>query len=161
MVVIEGERFEYTLGDKTYVQKSLVLGQLKCLTKLLKGLKLPEKLDIVAIAEALEDVISNALAIVLLEVGKESIESIKAQVENEAVRNQRATEFDYIVNSNDVVTMIDDFLACNPVTSILRLISTVVMGMYNPTGVTPPAVVETGSTEQLSTSQVETLPSET
>ena len=157
-----GERFEYTLGEKKYIQKALVLGQLKYITKMLKGVKFPEKLDIMAISEALEDVISDALAVVLLEDGKESALDIKAQIDSEDVRKLRAAEFDYIVDSQSMVQIIDDFLVCNPVTSILRLISTVVMGMYNPTAVVPTQTAqEIGLTEQLSTSPVETLPSET
>lgn len=146
---------EYVIVDKTYIQKPLVLGQIKQLTKLLKGIQWPQKLDIVEIVEALTDVLPQGLAIVLIEKGKESAKELKT-------RDLTATqeEFEYGVDSELIIKVINDFLSCNPINSMWSLMRGVITTTYtNPTRQT--GTQETGLTSSLSTSQEETSLEET
>jgi hypothetical protein len=62
--------YKYQIGDKTYVQKKLVLGQWRQLLDLLKGLSVPQDLDAREIVSVFGDKLPYAPAIVLVEEGK-------------------------------------------------------------------------------------------
>jgi hypothetical protein len=109
---------EYVIGEVTYVQKALVLGQMKALTKLLKSVTLPKVLEPVAIAEAVEDVLHTAFAIVLIKKGEETPKEIKKQMDNLA---STAEILEYTIDSNNIMSVINDFLYYNPINSILDL----------------------------------------
>jgi hypothetical protein len=153
---------EYEIGDKTYVQKPLVFGQIKQLTTLLKSIKWPDKLDVIEITETLTDVLPQAFAIVLIEKGKDSPKDLKG-------KNLKALEeeLEFGVSTALINTVIEDFLSCNPINSLWDLTKGVVSAVYIPAP--KPTLVEneqnltesTGSTESSSTSVVETSENET
>jgi len=148
---------EYVIEDKTYIQKSLVLGQIKQLTKLLKGIAWPQQLDVVAIIEAITEVLPDALAIVLIEKGKDSAKELK----NKDLVTMKE-EFEFSVSSELIINIVNDFLSCNPINSMWSLMRGVISTTY--TAPQKPQIVEkseTGSTSTLSTSQEETSLEET
>jgi hypothetical protein len=158
----EKERpMEYKIGDKTYIQKPLYLGQIKMLTKTMKGIKWPQQLDISAIMEAIIDIIPEAFSIVLIEKGKESISDLK----NRDLASVQE-EFEFVVNTVTILEVVSDFLSCNPVNSLTRILKNVIDTTYTRT---PPITEQTqtdqnngtGSMSTSSTSVEETLPEET
>jgi len=120
------ERFEYTIGDRVFVQKALVIAQTKMLVNLLKNVKMPERLDIAAIVEAIADKASMALAIILMENGKETPEDLK----NRDLKDFEGY-FEYAANTVVIAKVVTDFLSCNPVTLVLSLLRSTVLTMYS------------------------------
>jgi hypothetical protein len=137
--------FEYEIGDKTYVQKALVLGQIKLLTDLLKTIDLPKTLKPVEIAVAVEEVLPTALAIVLIEKDK----TTPGDIQNRDIE-ATSKSFEWTLDSIVITRVIGDFLYCNPVASVLKLMNTAVSTMYVPNQPTAETKTEekyTGSIE--------------
>lgn len=122
------EIFEYTVGDRVFVQKALVIAQTKMLVNLLRKVEMPEKLDIAVIVEAIAEQASMALAIVLIEKGKETPEDLKN-------RDLKSMEdyFEFAANTVVIARVVTDFLSCNPVTLVLSLLRSTVLTMYSGT----------------------------
>ena len=157
--VVTQDRFEYQIGERVYIQKPLVLGQIKLITSLLKNVDLPKTVDVVEIVGAVQGVINEALSIVLIE---ESMVKAKPEELSEYFSaNQlidRGKYFEWYAGSDVLVKVVNDFLSCNPVASVLSLVRMLVTSLYVPTA---PQIVEemmesTGSTESVSTLQTET-----
>ena len=157
--VVTQDRFEYQIGERVYIQKPLVLGQIKLITSLLKNVDLPKTVDVVEIVGAVQGVINEALSIVLIE---ESMVKAKPEELSEYFSaNQlidRGKYFEWYAGSDVLVKVVNDFLSCNPVASVLSLARMLVTSLYVPTA---PQIVEemlesTGSTESVSTLQTET-----
>lgn len=157
--VVTQDRFEYQIGERVYIQKPLVLGQIKLITGLLKNVDLPKTVDVVEIVGAVQGVINEALSIVLIE---ESMVKAKPEELSEYFSaNQlidRGKYFEWYAGSDVLVKVVNDFLSCNPVASVLSLVRMLVTSLYVPTA---PQIVEeimesTGSTESVSTLQTET-----
>jgi hypothetical protein len=148
---------EYVIGDKTYVQKPLVLGQIKQLTKVLKGIQWPKILDISEIINAVIDVVPEALSIVLIEKGKESIQDLKT-------RDLKLTQedFEYAVDTVTLMRVVDHFLSCNPINSLWRMMRNVISTTYTAPALTEETQVEaTGLIDTSSTLPEETSQEET
>ncbi len=66
------EKKEYQIGGKTFIQRPLVLGQLKQIVELVAGLRIPAESDAAGVAAILAegDLLSRGLAILLCEPGK-------------------------------------------------------------------------------------------
>lgn len=105
--------YKYTIGSKTYVQKPLVLGQIRQLAKYLRGLSLPKSRNVFEIVETLGDQLPIAFAIVLTE-------------ENGSVKDKDlekiAEEIDFLIDWETTVKVIEDFFACTPIFSIMARI---------------------------------------
>jgi hypothetical protein len=149
-----GGPMEYVIGEKTYIQKPLYLGQIKMLTKTLKGIEWPKTLDVPVIIDVIMDVIPEAFAVVLIEKGKDSVEELKRR-DIESIR----TDFENVLDSVTIMKVINDFLAFNPVTSMMGMLNNLIRTTYTIMPMKPELIEktpETGLTDTLSTSAEET-----
>lgn len=157
-IEVVDEPFNYTVDGKQYVQRPLVLGQIRQLTNLLKNIKWPEKLDIGELIGALSDVMPEAFSIVLIEKGKESSFDLRTR-DLKAFKD----DLEFGLGTDLIIKVIGDFLSCNQWDSIWNLIQMVIRTTYikreNPQ--TETEVMETGSTSTLSTSPEEIFSEET
>lgn len=103
----------YTIGNKTYIQKPLVFGQLKQLISLLQGLKIPDALDIFQLIDILDNKIHKAVAIVLTEEGTSLRDKDIEKVEK---------EIEYEIDINTIAKVIEDFFELTPISSLLERI---------------------------------------
>ncbi|MHC1697781.1 MAG: hypothetical protein AB9919_06935 [Geobacteraceae bacterium] len=140
------EEKRYTIGGKTYFQRTLVLIQIKQLKKALSGIEFPENLSVLNVIETLGDRIPQALAIVLTEEGT----ALKGKD-----LSALAEELEYSIEAETVFTVIEDFFTCNPTASLLQKLA----GMLG--SLRGMMTKRTGSTSSASPSPEETLPSET
>ncbi|MFH2011679.1 MAG: hypothetical protein ABIJ37_03090 [Pseudomonadota bacterium] len=120
---MEPKRYEYKVDEKTYIQRPLVLGQLKQLIAFLGTLELPaidiNQADVGVFLGILGDRIPHALAIVLNEDG------IKLQEKNlEAMASEIESTFDLEIT----IKAVEDFFDCNPIVSLLNKLT---LGMQN------------------------------
>jgi hypothetical protein len=145
-----GKIRRYTIGGKAYVQKPLVLGQFRQLLDLLKGTSIPANAGVVGVIVALGDKVPVALAIVLVEDGKSSDEEEKYLKERDIEALAAGVEF--AITPGMVLEVIDDFLACNPLSSHLEKVA----GMMGWIARMMPAMT-TGSPNSASSSPTETL----
>lgn len=136
----------YTIGDKTYIQRPLVLGQMKQIREVLNGLAFPSRLTVPDIIEALEDRLPLALAVVLTPEGL----PVKGK-DLPAL----ADELEGALELETAIEVVEDFFICNPVASL----STKLAGMADRLRgmMTGP----TGSSNSSSSSLTETSPDET
>ena len=66
----------YKIGDKTWTQRPLVLGQIQQLLTVIKGMSIPLGAGVLQLIEAVGDRIPVALAIVLVEEGRTVAERV-------------------------------------------------------------------------------------
>ena len=101
--------FKYEIGGRVLYQKPLVLGQVKQLIFILKGLVLPYSLTVAGIVMALGDKAPQALAILLNE-------------ENVSLKDKKVEEIQDLIEENldieQTIKVIEDFFDCNPIASI-------------------------------------------
>ena len=133
-------KFTYTIGDKPWTQRPLVLGQWKQLMEIIKGLAIPAGADIPQLLAVLGPRVPLALAVILIEEGS----SLRARFglrtvpgiagipmpewyQNQDVMLEIANEIEAGINAETIMRVIDDFLSCNPVSSILERLSGVLM----------------------------------
>lgn len=121
--------FKYIIDGKTYIQKPLVLGQIRQLIGHLKGLEIKPGSSGVGIVFELGDQLPAALAIVLVEEGK----SPKREMEE---IKQFSEELEYLIDGDTTVMVVEDFFVCNPISSILERIGRLkkFLTAKNPTG---------------------------
>lgn len=101
----------YLINKKTYIQKPLVLGQIKQLTDAMSGITIDMSLGILGIVSALGNKLPIILAAVLIPEGtnakERAIDAIAADLKENC----------------DVVTaieVIEDFFTCNPTALVLQ-----------------------------------------
>jgi hypothetical protein len=137
--------FKYEVGGKKYIQKPLVLAQIKQLISRTQDLEIPGEIDVLELIGLLGDRIPGALAIVLTEKGA-------------ALRDKDldalALELEYSITHETILQVIEDFFVCNPIASLLSKLSG--MATQIQTGIKP-----TGLTTSAPSSPGETLPNET
>jgi hypothetical protein len=137
--------FTYEIGGRKFKQKPLVLGQVKQLIALLKGLVLPYDLSIPSLIMALGNELTPALSIVLIEDGT-------------LLKNKDMEELgDFLEGEIDIETtvkVISDFFDCNPIASM----SEALIGLT--TKIKATMTQASTLTESVSSSPKETLPSE-
>jgi hypothetical protein len=141
------EPIKYHFGDKTYIQKPLVLGQMRQLSTVLQGFKLSGNLSVADIVDFLGAELPKALAVVLTEEGKSP--------KNKDL-TAMAEELEYSISLDDAVKVAEDFFACNQVTSLSEKITKMFGGMMS-----LESLEETGSNTSVSMPQEEILQSGT
>lgn len=140
------EEKRYTIGGKTYIQRTLVLGQVKQLKIVLTGLEIPENSTGFDVVEILGDRIPQALAIVLTEEGT----TLKGKD-----LTALAEELEFSIEAQVVFEVIEDFFICNPTVTLLQKLAGMIgslRGLMRK---------RTGSTSSASPSPEETSPDET
>lgn len=116
---------EYNFNGMTYVQRPLVIGQVRQLAGILDGIRIPRGAGIPEVVEALGDKIMTAVAIVLTEKGKSPRDKDLAAM---------AGEMDFVLTPEDLIQVIDDFFLLNPISSLLERIGTMTEGMNTSIG---------------------------
>lgn len=138
--------YRYLIGDKTYIQKPLVLGQWRQLLDLFKDLQIPHEFDVCKIMSVLGDKLSHALAIVLVEEGKSIRDRDIAAI---------ASQIEFEISPESIFQIIEDFFACNPMPLLLNRLSGMMQKLI------PQAMTETGLTNSASPSRMAISPNET
>lgn len=135
--------YKYTVGDKIYIQKPLVLGQISQLIECLKG-KTIEWSGPLEMYSQLKDRFPRLLAIVLTEEGKspggKDLDTIEVEVE-------------FSIDLDTTLKVIEDFFDCNPTASLLKKLAGMSTKILRQ--------MPTGSKKSPSPSQEETSPGET
>lgn len=105
--------FSYEIGGKAYIQRPLVLGQMRQLMTLMDGVIIIPETGATGLAAALGDKLSQALAIVLVEEGA----TLSLKDRNiEAI----ADDLEYTVTLETTMQVVEDFFICNPIASSLE-----------------------------------------
>jgi hypothetical protein len=109
------QEMEYDINGTIYVQRPLVIGQVRQLAAVLKGVSFHPEMDVADLVEAMGDRLFTAVAIVLNEKGRplkgRNIEALAAELE-------------FIMTPELLLQAIDDFFVLNPISSILDRIGT-------------------------------------
>lgn len=108
--------YRYQIGDKTYVQKTLVLGQIEQMIGLVDGLLLPQVITPATVIAALGERLYQVLAVALTEEGR----PLKDK-DLEAL----GRELKWTIEPETAVEAISDFFDCNPTASLSRMIGKV------------------------------------
>jgi hypothetical protein len=101
---------KYVIGGNTYIQRPLVLGQLKQLLDVLKGITIPADMETIALVDALGGRLPKALAVVL---NPEGLPLREKDIDDLAV------EIEFAITLEQTVEVVEDFFACNPLPSLL------------------------------------------
>lgn len=105
------EEKRYRIGEKIYVQRPMVLGQLRQLFGVLKGVSIAVPIDAINLIAVLGERLPRALAIVL------SPEGVHPKDKDlEAL----ALEIEYAIPLDQVVEVVEDFFGCNPLPLLLE-----------------------------------------
>jgi hypothetical protein len=108
---------QYIINKKTYYQKPLVLGQIDPLVKLIENVTLTE-LSAYGLVSALGDKLPKAIAIIITPEGQKVSEKNLAELER---------EFTDEIDIDTALTVAADFLSCNPISSVSRMMAQMVM----------------------------------
>lgn len=142
---MEKKEFTYEIGGKRYVQRPLVLGQVRQLSELADGMALPESANVTEVVGLLGDKMFRALAVVLTEEGTspgdKDIEKL-------------ADELEWAMEPEMAIEVVEDFFDCTPIASLLERIG----GLLDRFAT---KVRETGSRKSASSSPTGTSPGET
>ena len=103
--------FEYKIGGNNYIQKPLVLGQIRQLTNLLQGVLISPNADIMSLVASLGDKLSQAIAISLIPEGVTLRDK-----DNDAI----SAEIEFEISPEQAIEVIEDFFSCNPIVSLLK-----------------------------------------
>jgi len=106
--------FTYQTIEKTYIQRPLVMGQVRQLVNLLKGMTIPSDVKPFQLVELLGDELYPVIAVVITAPGKRL---------HEKDIDALAAELEFALTPEQVLTIIDDFFACNPIVSLLEKLS--------------------------------------
>ncbi len=114
--------FTYEVNGKTYVQKPLVIGQVKQLLNALRGLEAPQGMTSVDLIELLGDKLPSIFAIVLTEQGTSPKDKDIASL---------AEEFSFDFPLETAIKVVEDFFGCNPTHLYLEKLVQMI-GVINP-----------------------------
>lgn len=103
--------YRYEIGDKIYHQRELVIGQVSELLRVLRGVSIPADADDIGIVTAVGERLPEALAAILIEEGT----SLRGRDLNRLADTLAET-----VTPDQAMRIIEDFLGCNPVSSLLE-----------------------------------------
>lgn len=98
----------YEIGGVTYVQRPVVFGQLRKLAPLISGIVAGMEPRATGLMAALGGKLPEALAIVLIEDGADVREAME-----EERRKERASVFEWTVDSIIALEVVSDFFECN------------------------------------------------
>jgi hypothetical protein len=110
----------YQIGERSYVQRPLVLGQLQQLLPFLGGIQLRrgELYDLMGMLA--NGKISAALAVVLIDEGitvREALDRVE----------ERAVEIHYSITADQILEVLEDFFVCNRSSSVLERLLTLIV----------------------------------
>jgi len=105
------QEFKYETAETTYIQRPLVLGQVRQLLEVIGGVQLPSGGGAAVLIAALGDKLDKALAVVLTPEG-----GVLRDKDIEAL----AAELAFTLTPETIVQVVDDFFICNPISSIVE-----------------------------------------
>src|SRR5574343_513048 len=132
----------YEINGKIFKQKPLVLGQVRQILPIFKGLSMPNTTDMTGFVEAIGDKMPHLLAIVLVEEGTDIRQKNLEEL---------ASFLEFNITAEQTIQSVEDFFGCNPIASLLGKLSGMMNLMTAKIGSKQPA-----STFQEATSQNET-----
>lgn len=107
---------KYLIGNKPYLQRPLVMGQLGLLLPLLESVRITESgLQPGNILAALGRNLPRALAVVLIEEGRDVREAMHEL-------DARTEDLQWAMPPETALEVIEDFFDCNPISSIAQRI---------------------------------------
>ena len=109
----EKKEFKYTIGEKVYYQRKLVLGQVNQLIDLTKGLEFPEEINILDIMRILGDKLVKAIGIVLIPA--------EIPLKNKVLDNV-ISDISFELSTEQAMVIIEDFFDCNQISLLLKRI---------------------------------------
>jgi hypothetical protein len=136
--------FKYDISGTTYIQKPLVLGQIRQMRGVLDGLAISPSEGSAGLILALEDRLGLALAVVLTKEG----ETLK-----DKDLHALADEIEFAITGETIMKVVDDFFTCNPVASLFEKVTGIVKKIR--------AAIPTGSRTSVSSLPTEISPKET
>ncbi|MBI5328852.1 MAG: hypothetical protein HZB80_11290 [Deltaproteobacteria bacterium] len=134
------KEFQYEISGNIYIQKPLVLGQIRQLFNLLEKILLPACIDAMGLIAVLGDKLPQVIAIVLTPDGI-------ALKDKDIIALSKEIEFE--ISPEQVIQVIDDFFTCNPIQSLLGRIGGMVENLtrkiqeigLNPSSASSPAEI--------------------
>lgn len=105
------EEKRYAIGEKTFVQRTLVLGQWKQLGAILKDVAIPHDTTPVSLVTALGDNLFAAMAVVLTEEGRSPQEKDIPAL---------AAEIEFGITPETAIEVMAHFFELNPIPSLLN-----------------------------------------
>lgn len=108
----EKKEFKYTIGDKVYYQRKLVLGQVNQLIDLTKDLEFPNEIDILDIVRILGDKLVKAISIILIPA---DIPHLKNKMLETVV-----LDISFDLTTEQAMVIIEDFFVCNQISLLLK-----------------------------------------
>lgn len=155
------KQFTYEIGERTYIQRPLVLGQMRQLISTMQGLVIPADIDTIGLVSVLGDKLPLALAIVLTPLhpplSKGGIEGSYGAVLKDKDIPALANELEFAVTPEQTLQVIEDFFSCNQISLFLESIGK----MTEKISTAMTKTKETGSHNSSASSQEETLQKET
>jgi hypothetical protein len=145
----------YELGTTTYVQRPLVLGQIRQLLEQLEGLTFDAAAGPAVLVATLGDRLPLCLAVVLTPEGASPREKDLVAL---------ADEIEFAIAPEQVLEVVEDFFDCNPLASLLERAAGMLRSLTARVGVeVKPAATAgaPGSTTSSSSSPAATSPGET
>jgi uncharacterized protein YqgV (UPF0045/DUF77 family) len=132
------KEYKYTIGDITYYQKPLVIGQINQLIEILKDTNIPSNLNPLNIIVALGSKVPAVIAVLLHEKDK--------KLKDKDVTNL-ATTIEFDLKPETTLEVVGDFFDCNQISLLLEQMTNTVDKAVKKV---------TGSKESQSSSQEET-----
>jgi hypothetical protein len=139
--------YTYDIAGVTYVQRPLVLGQVRQMIAALGEFVIPRGAGVIGVIDALGDRLPHCLAVILTPQG---------QSPRDKDLERMAAELEFAITIEQTMQAVTDFFTCNPIASLLTLIEEVV-GKLSLLGMTP----EHGSTSSSAFSPEVVLPTGT
>jgi hypothetical protein len=120
------KQFEYQIGDKTYIQKPLVLGQIRQLTNLLQGVTIPGNATPLTLVGILDDKLPMAIAIVIIPpLPRGDERGVMDALKNKDIESL-SSQIEFEISPETTLQVIENFFVCNPIASLLeRLTGTI------------------------------------
>lgn len=105
----------YKIEGQSYIQRPIMLGQLRALLPILEDVEVGANMGPLAIMSRLGNRLHEALAIVLIEEGlgvREALDKLE----------ERARELECLISPEQALEAIEDFFECNPASSLVSKI---------------------------------------
>ncbi len=135
---------QYKIGDKIYIQRPLVIGQVKQLLSVLEGLNIPSDVDVLKLIAILGDRLPDALAVILTPDGMSPKDKNLKELSEELA---------FSITIEKALEVVEDFFDLNPVSSLFERLNLAIEKIQYQ--------FQTLSTSSSASSQVETSQKET
>jgi hypothetical protein len=115
----------YVIGEKKYVQRPIVLGQVRQLTDLFKDVVIPEDLSITSILMSLGSNLGKAIAIVLTEEG--------VSLRNKNIE-ESASDIEFNITPEQALEVVEDFFGITDISLVVEKFNGMMLKMVENIG---------------------------